>query len=85
MELMQDYIDKNPVEIAPETPVNESRTFNLPHYVVKKQKNQNAKYRIVFGGSSHTPGHPTLNEILEQGPNLLPEILATLLPFRLHK
>ncbi|GBN75964.1 hypothetical protein AVEN_139256-1 [Araneus ventricosus] len=85
MELMQDYIDKNQVEIAPETPVNESRTFYLPHHVVKKQKNNNAKYRIVFDGSSHSPGHQSLNEVLEQGPNLLPEILATLLRFRLHK
>ncbi|GBN56191.1 hypothetical protein AVEN_140159-1 [Araneus ventricosus] len=84
-ELMQDYIDKNPVEIAPETSVHESRTFYLPHHVVKKQKNPNVKYRIVFDGSSHSPGHPSLNEVLEQGPNLLPEILATLLRFRLHK
>ncbi|GBL97172.1 hypothetical protein AVEN_87091-1, partial [Araneus ventricosus] len=29
--------------------------------------------------------HQSLNEVLEQGPNLLPEILATLLRFRLHK
>ncbi|GBN56160.1 hypothetical protein AVEN_124034-1 [Araneus ventricosus] len=82
---MQDYIDKNQVEISPETPVNESRTFYLPHHVVKKQKNNNAKYRIVFDGSSHSPGHQSLNEVLEQGPNLLPEILATLLRFRRHK
>ncbi|GBN69084.1 hypothetical protein AVEN_251531-1, partial [Araneus ventricosus] len=61
-ELMQDYIDKNQVEITQETPVNESRTFYLPHHVVKKQKNNNAKYRIVFDGSSHSPGHQSLNE-----------------------
>ncbi|GBN01450.1 hypothetical protein AVEN_259007-1 [Araneus ventricosus] len=47
-ELMQDYIDKNQVEIAPETPSNGSRTFYLPHHAVKKQKNQNVKYRIVW-------------------------------------
>ncbi|GBN55039.1 hypothetical protein AVEN_138555-1 [Araneus ventricosus] len=39
----------------------------------------------VFDGSSHSQGHPSLNEVLEKGPNLLPEILATLLRFRLHK
>ncbi|GBO19981.1 hypothetical protein AVEN_24627-1, partial [Araneus ventricosus] len=63
-ELMQDYIDKNQVEISPETPVNESRTFYLPHHVVEKQKNNNAKYRIVFDGSSHSLRHPSLNEAI---------------------
>ncbi|GBO03046.1 hypothetical protein AVEN_38550-1, partial [Araneus ventricosus] len=82
---MQDYIDKNQVEFAPETPVNKSRTFYLLHHVVKQQKNQNVKYRTVFDVSSHSPGHPSLDEVLEKGPNLLPEILATLLCFRLHK
>ncbi|GBM45240.1 hypothetical protein AVEN_63845-1 [Araneus ventricosus] len=84
-ELMEDYINKNQVGIAPETPVNESRTFYLQHHVVKRKKNQNVKYRIVFDGSSHSPENPSLNEVLEQGPNLLLEILATLLRFRLHK
>ncbi|GBM15272.1 hypothetical protein AVEN_144057-1 [Araneus ventricosus] len=82
-EIMQDYIDKNQMEIGSETPVNESSTFYLPHHAVKKQKNQNVKYRIVFDRSSHSPGNPSLNEVLE--PNLLPEILATLLRFRLLK
>ncbi|GBN78403.1 hypothetical protein AVEN_9547-1 [Araneus ventricosus] len=82
---MQDYIEKNQVEIAPETPANGSRTFYLPHHAFKKQKNQNVKYRIVFDLSSHSPRNPSLNEVLEQGPNQLPEVLATLLRFRLHK
>ncbi|GFQ73352.1 integrase catalytic domain-containing protein [Trichonephila clavata] len=47
-----------------------------------KQKNQ---VRIVFDASSHSPGHPSLNDALEAGPNLLPDILATLLRFRLSK
>ncbi|GBM52364.1 hypothetical protein AVEN_160091-1 [Araneus ventricosus] len=66
-ELMQDYIDKNQVEIATETLANESRTFYLLHHVVEKQKNNNVKYRIVFDGSSHSPGHPSLNEFLSKG------------------
>ncbi|GBM17102.1 hypothetical protein AVEN_133355-1 [Araneus ventricosus] len=86
-EILKQFHDsyKNQVEIAPETTVNESRTFYLPHHVVKKHKNNNAKYGRVFDGSSHSPGHPSLNEVLEKWPNLLPEILATLLRFRLHK
>ncbi|GBM15707.1 hypothetical protein AVEN_262879-1 [Araneus ventricosus] len=84
-ELMQEYIDKNQVEITTETPANGSSTFYLPHHAIKKQKNQNVNYHIVFDGSSHSPGNPSLNEVREKGLNLLPEILATLSRFRLHK
>ena len=37
-----------------------------------------------FDGSSHEDNVPSLNDDLEMGPNLLPEILATLLRFRLY-
>ena len=37
------------------------------------------KHRIVFDASSHEQDSPSLNDVLEIGPNLLPEILATLL------
>ncbi|KAF8783509.1 hypothetical protein HNY73_013663 [Argiope bruennichi] len=82
---MQNYIDDQHVELADNSPCNESKLFYLPHHIVKKQKNDEKKWRIVFDASSHTPGHPYLNDALEQGPNLLPEIFATLLRFRLHK
>ncbi|KAF8769850.1 Protein P like protein [Argiope bruennichi] len=78
-------IDNQHVELADNSPCNESKLFYLPHHIVKKQKNGEKKWRIVFDTSSHTPGHPSLNDALEQGPNLLPEIFATLLRFRLHK
>ncbi|XP_055953025.1 uncharacterized protein LOC129988780 [Argiope bruennichi] len=80
-EQMQNYIDNQHVELADNSPCNESKLFYLPHHIVKKTK----EWRIVFDASSHTPGHPSLNDALEQGPNLLPEIFATLLRFRLHK
>ena len=37
-----------------------------------------------FDISSHEDQAPSLNDALEMGPNLLPEILETLLRFRLH-
>jgi hypothetical protein len=37
-----------------------------------------------FDGSSHEDHAPSLNDALEMGPNLLPEILGTLLRFRLY-
>ncbi|XP_042899579.1 uncharacterized protein [Parasteatoda tepidariorum] len=82
IEHMQDYIDKKLVEVVSETH-NEERLYYLSHQAVKKITNGETKWRIVFDASSHSPGHPYLNDALEVGPNLLPDILATLLRFRL--
>ncbi|GFR08915.1 integrase catalytic domain-containing protein [Trichonephila clavata] len=82
---MQDYIDKKQVEAVLKDTQNEVRLFYLPHHAVKKITNEEIKWRIVFDASSHSPGHPSLNDALEAGPNLLPDILAMLLRFRLSK
>ncbi|GFT42722.1 integrase catalytic domain-containing protein [Nephila pilipes] len=82
---MQDYIDKKQVEAVLKDTQNEVRLFYLPHHTVKKITNEEIKWRIVFDASSHSPGHPSLNDALEAGPNLLPDILAMLLRFRLSK
>jgi len=36
----------------------------------------------VFDGSAKAQGHPSLNDTLEVGPNLNPDLLAVLLRFR---
>ncbi|GFQ98972.1 uncharacterized protein TNCT_106681 [Trichonephila clavata] len=82
---MQDYIDKEQVEAVFKDTQNEVRLFYLPHHAVKKITNEGIKWRIVFDASSHFPGHPPLNDALEAGPNLLPDIFAMLLRFRLSK
>ncbi|GFT11041.1 reverse transcriptase domain-containing protein [Nephila pilipes] len=53
--------------------------------IMKKITNDETKYRIDFDASSHSPGHPSLSDVLEIEPNRLPEIMATLLRFRLSK
>ncbi|GFQ95402.1 integrase catalytic domain-containing protein [Trichonephila clavata] len=82
---MQDYIDKKQVEAVLKDTQNEVRLFYLLHHAVKKITNEEIKWRIVFDASSHSPGHPSLNDALEAGPNLLTDILAMLLRFRLSK
>jgi hypothetical protein len=58
--------------------------FYLPHQRVKKEKHGKIKWRKFFDASSHEDNAPCLNNIVEMGPNLLPEILAIFLRFRLH-
>jgi len=77
------YITRGQVETAPaEEPT--STVFYLPHQAVKKEKHGKTKWKIVFDASSHETNVPSLNNVLEMGPNLLPEIVAILLRFRLH-
>jgi hypothetical protein len=81
--LMLVYVWKKQVEIVP--PGEEATdVYYLPHHAVKKEKQGDTKWRIVFDRSPHEDHAPSLKEALEMGPNLLPEILGTLLRFRLY-
>jgi hypothetical protein len=78
------YIKQGRVQVAPLDERSEN-LFYLPHHAVKKRKRNTTKWRTVFDASSHERGYPSWNDALEIGTNLLLEILATLLRFRLHK
>jgi hypothetical protein len=80
---MLNYITRGQVEATPaedSTPM----VFYFPHQTVKKEKHRKTKWRLVFDASSHETNAPSLKGILEMGPNLLPEIFAILLRFRMH-
>jgi hypothetical protein len=80
--LMQDYVQRGQVEeVNPDE--DQGKTFCLPHHAVSKGRRRATKWRTVFAASSHEKGAPSLNDVLEMGPNLLPELFATLLRFRL--
>jgi len=53
-------------------------------HAVSKGKRGDTKWRIVFDVSSHEEGASSLNDAMEMGLNLLPEIFAALLCFRLN-
>jgi len=81
---MLDYILQHQVEVAPHGPTA-APMFYLLHHAVKKEKCKAVKWRIVCDASSHEPGSPSLNDFLQMGSNLPPEIVSVLLRFRLHK
>jgi hypothetical protein len=80
---MLDYMQRGQVEVV-NPDVKQEETFYLPHHAVSKGKHGDIKWRIVFDESSHERSAPSLNDALEMGPNLLPELFATLLRFRLN-
>ena len=79
---MLDYMQRGQVEVVDPDEKQEG-TFYLPHHAVSKGKQGDIKWRLVFEASSHERGVPSLNDTLQMGPNLLPELFATLLRFRL--
>lgn len=54
----------------------------MPHRPVYREDKETTKLRIVFDASAHAPNHLSLNDHLEVGDNLLPDILTILLNFR---
>jgi len=59
--------------------------FYLPHCPLVRSKATTTKIRPVFDASAQTEGGLSLNDFLETGENLNPELLAVLLRFRWHR
>ncbi|VDO84702.1 unnamed protein product [Haemonchus placei] len=57
----------------------------IPHQPVITPQKETTKLRIVFDASAHSKGSPSLNDVLHQGPLILPELYAMLLRFRTPK
>jgi hypothetical protein len=72
---MLDHVVRQQVELAP-TAEESTGVFYLP------RSNAAGKSSGVFDSSSNEGNGPSLNDALEMGPNLFPEVLATLLRFR---
>uniref|UniRef100_A0A7I4Z1T3 Integrase catalytic domain-containing protein n=1 Tax=Haemonchus contortus TaxID=6289 RepID=A0A7I4Z1T3_HAECO len=57
----------------------------IPHQPVITPQKETTKLRIVFDASAHFKDSPSLNDVLHQGPLILPELYAMLLRFRIPK
>ncbi|KAH7981281.1 hypothetical protein HPB49_022893 [Dermacentor silvarum] len=61
------------------------RIYYMPHRAVIKEDRTTTKIRIVFEATSHERGAKSLNEHLESGPSLNPDVAALLLHFWRYK
>ena len=75
--------------IIEQTPENHTtvpgQVHYLPHHPVVREDKETSKVRIVYDASSKQHGQPSLNDCLETGPNLLPQIIDVLIRFRSNK
>ncbi|KHJ89034.1 integrase core domain protein [Oesophagostomum dentatum] len=69
-------------EIPNEKPCEGSVLHYVPHQPVVTPHKETTKVRIVFDASAHFKGCPSLNDIMHQGPLILPDLYAMLLRFR---
>ena len=68
--------------IQPVGITGESSCF-LPHHAVVRQDKETSKVRVVFDGSAKSSKDDlSLNECLEKGPNLVPNLFDTIVKFR---
>lgn len=59
------------------------KAYYMPHRPVYREEKDTTKVRIVFDASAHAQGLPSLNDVLDSGENLVPELLRVLLNFRI--
>ncbi|XP_045035150.1 uncharacterized protein LOC123475958 [Daphnia magna] len=57
----------------------------LPHHPVYRTDKATTKIRPVFDGAARSKYGPSLNDVLETGPNLNPDLLSVLMRFRMNR
>ena len=72
-------------EVPPEQLICGRRTFYLPHRPVVKAGSASTKVRPVFDASAKGPNGVSLNDCVEVGPTLMPNLQEVLLRFRRWK
>ncbi|GBN27315.1 hypothetical protein AVEN_190516-1 [Araneus ventricosus] len=82
--VFQDWLDEGIIE---EVPPNEVALYGnyLPHRPVIKESSSTTPIRPVFDASAKFQGHPSLNQCLQCGPNLIELIPDILARFRMKK
>ena len=83
--VFEEYKEMDIIEKVPENEMcKDDGVFYLPHHAVVKEKSESTKVRPVFDGSVKNKQNVSLNELLDAGPSLLPQLLELLLRFRYY-
>ncbi|VDL64515.1 unnamed protein product [Nippostrongylus brasiliensis] len=83
--IFRDQCEKGVIEeVSLDNVHGEGIIHYLPHQAVITPQKETTKLRIVFDASAHYKNSPCLNDVLHQGPLLLPDLVGMLLRFRTH-
>lgn len=75
--LRREYGSLNAIQVEPQP---DEPGYYLPHSVIREEATT-TKIRVVFGASVHQQDGRTLNEVLNPGPSLLPDLTGLLIRF----
>jgi len=82
--VFDDWVAEDIIEVVDET-VKKDNCYYLPHRPVFKPDSLTTPVRPVFDASCKTNRKPSLNELLEKGPNLMELVPTILLRFRMNE
>ncbi|RCN26584.1 zinc knuckle, partial [Ancylostoma caninum] len=81
--IINDQLEKKFIEEAPDRPNADNPCYYIPHQAVIKMESETTKTRIVLDASSKMKGELSLNEVIHQGPLILPHLCGILLRSRI--
>ena len=77
--LLQEYSELDAIEREPKP---DTEGYYLPHHAVIRQKSSTTKVRVVFNASASKSGKQSLNDVVDPGPSLIPQLTSLLIRFR---
>ena len=77
--LIDEYSKLDTIEKEPQS---DKPGYYLPHHAVVREEAATTKVRVVFDASVHMREGKSLNDVLNPGPSLLPDLIGLLLRFR---
>ncbi|XP_064475734.1 uncharacterized protein LOC135389629 [Ornithodoros turicata] len=83
--VIREYFNLGHAEVVDTDAESKGPVYYMPHSAVIREDRATTKVRVVFDASSHAPQCPSLNECLDKGVNLNPDILQLLIRFRSFK
>ena len=82
-EVLQEYEDEKIVEAVPQDEIHKSYgVYYMPHRPIVKESSQSTRVRPVFDCSSKSYNGMSLNDLLETGPSLNPDLVSIMIRFR---
>ena len=82
LNVFKGYLEEGIVEEVDAGDISSDRSFYIPHHPVIKESSSSTKVRPVLDGSARNEHGVCINDCLETGPSLIPDLVSVLLRFR---
>jgi hypothetical protein len=83
--IIKQQLESGIIETVDEQDDDSEGSYYLPHHGVRREDKETTKLRVVFDGSAKpSEDSPSINECLEKGPNLVPNLFDAVIKFRSH-